>query len=233
MYIKKCQQCNKDFGKKFNDSKTVWAKKKFCSIKCSQKRFNKEKSSKRCAQCGVNFEGRLTKDWIKKKFCNRNCYIQSLKGKKRLSLSEEHKRKIVATRIKNGSYVAWNKGLKGFLAGEKNYQWKGGNRKIEWKKENPERVNFYTRIRRYRLRGAKGSHTLEQWQALKLKYDYMCLCCKQTEPFIKLTEDHIIPISKGGSNYIDNIQPLCLSCNSRKNTQIIDYKLNALATAQY
>jgi 5-methylcytosine-specific restriction endonuclease McrA len=47
------------------------------------------------------------------------------------------------------------------------------------------------------------------------------LCCKQEKP---LTIDHVVPLSLGGSNSIDNLQPLCHQCNSRKGTRIIDYR---------
>ncbi|MBA7646727.1 hypothetical protein ES703_54493 [subsurface metagenome] len=72
-----------------------------------------------------------------------------------------------------------------------------------------------------RKRNAEGSHTLEQWQNLQILYNNKCAICKQIKP---LTKDHIIPLSEGGTDYIENIQPLCRNCNSKKWKHIYENK---------
>lgn len=95
-----------------------------------------------------------------------------------------------------------------------------------YREKHPEKFTEIANRRRVRKLNAPGSHTIAEWEALKLYYNYTCLCCGRREPEIKLTRDHIIPLVKHGSDYIDNIQPLCRSCNSSKNVKIIDYRPN-------
>jgi 5-methylcytosine-specific restriction endonuclease McrA len=110
------------------------------------------------------------------------------------------------------------KGRKNVLIGDKNPMWKGGrtNEETSWLKNKRNRV-----IKRLKIEGL--THTFGEWDLLKKQYGYTCPCCKKSEPEIKLTEDHIIPLSKGGSDLIENIQPLCRSCNCKKHTKIIKY----------
>ena len=103
------------------------------------------------------------------------------------------------------------------------HAWKGGVTQYEahrrYVAKNPERI-AHLKARRYaREKGAEGSHTLEEWKAIKDSCGNVCIFCGSNE---KLTKDHIIPLSKGGSDYIENIQPLCKSCNSKKHNHIYE-----------
>jgi hypothetical protein len=80
---------------------------------------------------------------------------------------------------------------------------------------------------RRRSRSTKPTkhHTAAEWRALVAQHNYRCLCCKQPgTPANPITKDHVIPRIKNGADTIDNIQPLCKRCNSRKGTKIIDYR---------
>lgn len=94
----------------------------------------------------------------------------------------------------------------------------------EYSRTHPERNAQNFNNRRARKQQAGGSFTSKEWLELCIRYQYTCLCCKRREPEITLTVDHVIPLSKGGSNSLENIQPLCLECNLRKGTKTKDYR---------
>ena len=83
--------------------------------------------------------------------------------------------------------------------------------------------SFYGERHRARKMGALGCHTSHELKEMKPEYGFTCPCCKKSEPDIQLTEDHIIPLSQGGSDFIENIQPLCRSCNGKKYTKTIKF----------
>lgn len=80
---------------------------------------------------------------------------------------------------------------------------------------------IYAHTYRARRRENGGRFTLTEWQQLCAFYDHRCLCCGERKP---LSPDHVIPVSKGGPNTINNIQPLCETCNKSKSNKTIDYR---------
>ena len=98
-------------------------------------------------------------------------------------------------------------------------------RKRIWSQANPEKVKAIRAKRRAREKGAIGHFSAAEWLTLKERYGGECLCCGNAEPGVKLTVDHVMPLSRGGSNNITNIQPLCLPCNVSKAVKATDYRL--------
>jgi 5-methylcytosine-specific restriction endonuclease McrA len=95
----------------------------------------------------------------------------------------------------------------------------------KWQKENPDKIREHGHLRRIRKYNGGGKFTAKEWQDLKAFYGYKCLRCGKSESEVMITPDHVIPISKGGSNFISNIQPLCLPCNLSKHTDTTDYRV--------
>lgn len=96
----------------------------------------------------------------------------------------------------------------------------------KWAIENADKLRACHQVKHARYRAKKAGltehFTLMEWLALCAKYGNKCLACGATDTL--MTPDHVVPLSKGGTNTISNIQTLCHSCNSIKKETITDYR---------
>lgn len=89
-------------------------------------------------------------------------------------------------------------------------------RSRQYDKQHPDKMRARVKRRRARRLGAIGSHTVEQFYQLCSRLDWCCSYCNSKLDNRTVTEDHIIPLSKGGSDDIENIAPACRYCNTQK-----------------
>ena len=97
-----------------------------------------------------------------------------------------------------------------------------------WTESNRERARHYCQTWSARRRGNGGSHTIEEWRDLCVRHGHRCAYCGAQK---RLERDHVVPLSRGGTNSIDNILPACRSCNARKNAKTADEFRAALKVA--
>lgn len=66
----------------------------------------------------------------------------------------------------------------------------------------------------------------EDWKEYTKDWPLMCFCCGWKDPHDGFVIDHIKSASMGGKHELDNLQILCLKCNSRKGNKNWDFRGN-------
>jgi 5-methylcytosine-specific restriction endonuclease McrA len=88
----------------------------------------------------------------------------------------------------------------------------------KWQKENPEKVRKISHDRRAKIANCEGTYTIEEINELFAWQRGDCYYCGE---FLYIDYpyhiDHVIPISRGGPNSIENIVLACPHCNISKN----------------
>lgn len=131
----------------------------------------------------------------------------------------DKRRRVLRERRKNPEILA--------VHNERNAEWRRNNPDYfrEWSKNNPDKSKSCQKAsknrRRALERNAEGCHSPEDIRRIYSLQNGKCAYCKRELDYIYQL-DHIVPLSKGGSNYPNNIQLLCdtidgsLSCNQKK-----------------
>jgi len=71
--------------------------------------------------------------------------------------------------------------------------------------------------------GVGGRPSAREWAALRAEKfaeaDHRCIYCQSDGP---LALDHIVPVSRGGSNHASNLVAACQPCNSSKGSKLVE-----------
>lgn len=87
----------------------------------------------------------------------------------------------------------------------------------DWHLKNKKRMNLLNKANFHTRRNPANPITPEDILIIYERDEYTCQYCnKEDLSGSDLTIEHIIPLSKGGENKINNMCVACFSCNSKK-----------------
>jgi 5-methylcytosine-specific restriction endonuclease McrA len=90
---------------------------------------------------------------------------------------------------------------------------------IAWRVSNPLGLRLQRHSRRARIAKAAGKPSKDIYDKLMILQKGTCVCCRVSLKDVKVHIDHIVPLSKGGTNDDLNMQLLCQTCNNRKHAK--------------
>lgn len=200
---------------------------------------------KKCLFCANEFEqptrGR------KKLFCSRQCQMARVDEKKKSALPElvqrsckncqksflkprNSQRKLCSTKCRKDLQINFCCGcFKAISANSDLCRSCVQLGRVPWNKKHSDRITE-RQIRRNREKSAPGLQAqarkdlLKKWQ----KQNRSCFYCEQKCESV----DHVIPLVRGGTNFLGNLVPACRKCNSSKGSKFLsEWKIYARATA--
>jgi 5-methylcytosine-specific restriction endonuclease McrA len=86
-----------------------------------------------------------------------------------------------------------------------------------YRKNNLAKFATKERIRRATKRG-RGRYRIQDWERRLNRFGGLCAYCQERKA---TTADHVVPLARGGTNFIGNILPACVSCNSSKQGKLL------------
>ena len=72
-----------------------------------------------------------------------------------------------------------------------------------------------------RIRAALGDHTGTDIRDLLTEQDWRCAYCEADLTIVGYHIDHVVPLSRGGSNGRENLAAACPACNVTKGDKLI------------
>lgn len=88
--------------------------------------------------------------------------------------------------------------------------------KKRYREQSRELNRFWQQRYKNLKRNAVGTYTREQLKARIEYYGHKCYIC--TAPYKEI--DHVIPLSRGGTNWPGNLRPICPPCNRSKGNRL-------------
>lgn len=197
----------------------------YCSKKCAfaGRTASTPRQSVVCGHCGKEFLKRVTQVRRSKHglhYCSRECTVAA----RRKDDAKWHNKDAIREYMRD-YYNRVTKHKKPWLGEGKRKAANARNRRYVL--NNREKIETARHIRRTVKNN--GDLTPDEWFLLKaVVFGMRCAKCRRMlsnwEGCERPTIDHIVPVSKGGEHTLDNVQPLCRSCNSQKNDKTEDYR---------
>lgn len=196
----RCKECHAIKAKKYYQEN----QEKMKEYSREYREENPEKVKRLMEKYRVENKEKIKSDFNKWYHANREYVLQRSK-ERRVENPEKYKQMIKDRRGKQSDYSKeYGKANREKL-----------NKKLKkWRMENPGLNAKYRQDRRHRQKDSINIYSVDVWEETLRQFEYKCSYCNKEVD--KLTQDHIVPVSKGGGYLRSNIVPACKSCNSSK-----------------